>query len=219
MTEKRIPKGNITFKLQLSAEQKLAKAEILRHTISMLIGVAGTSKTFLACQTALDLHFSDRNKYARISITRPMVGVESEKMGALPGTMEEKVEPWMIPIRENMYNLYDKQKIDSMFKDGIIRVVPINYVQGITFSKEVVIIDEAQNATAAQFETILTRLGIGSKMIFTGDVNQIQLKRKSESGLQRLINIVPEIDAMTCIELLENYRDPIIREIIKLYNK
>jgi phosphate starvation-inducible PhoH-like protein len=217
--EKRVPKGKIKFKLELTKEQKESKAEILRHTISILTGVAGTSKTFLACQTALDLHFSNRNQYERITIMRPMVGTEDNKMGALPGTLEEKVEPWMIPIRENMYQLYDKTKIDTMFKEGIIRTLPLQYCQGLTFTDEVVIIDESQNATAEQFEMILTRLGKRSKMIFTGDPNQIQLKQKSKSGLQRLIDIVPLTENLTNIVLTENYRNPIIREIIKLYNK
>ena len=214
---KREPKGQINFKLQLTKEQKEAKAKILNSTINILSGVAGTSKTFLACQIALDLHFSNRNKYERITIMRPMVGTED--MGHLPGTLEEKIDPWMIPIRENLYNLYDKAKIDKMFREGDIRPLPLQYCQGVTFTNEIVIIDEAQNATAQQFEMILTRLGKGSKMIFTGDPNQIQLKHKTRSGFGRLIEIVPYIGQMSHTKLIENYRDPIVREIIQKYNK
>lgn len=215
----RIPKNPVNFKIQLSDEQKKAKEKVLDSTISILTGVAGTSKTFLACQIALSLHFGNRNEFSRITVMRPMVGTEDNKMGALPGTLEEKIEPWMIPIRENMYMLYDKEKIDKMFREGIIRTLPLQYCQGVTFTDEVVLIDEAQNATAQQFEMILTRLGRGSKMIFTGDPNQIQLKVKSHSGFSRLIDISKEIDAMECVHLTENYRDPIVREIIEKYNK
>lgn len=213
--EKHAPKTPVKFKLQLTEEQKEAKAEVLSHTISVLTGVAGTSKTFVAVQTALDLFF--RREINRITIMRPMVG--TEEMGMLPGTLEEKMEPWTIPIKENMYALYDKGKIDSMLKDGEIRILPLQFTQGVTMANECVIIDEAQNATAQQFEMVLTRLGKGSKMIFTGDVNQIQLKQKSRSGLQRLIDIVPNIEELCCVTLTENYRDPIVRKIIEYYNR
>lgn len=215
-TTKRVPKGSINFKLQLTEEQKRAKAEILDSTISVLTGVAGTSKTFVSVQTALNSFF--RRECNRITIMRPMVGTE-DKMGILPGTLEEKIEPWMVPIVENMYNLYDRTKIDKMLKEGDIRMLPLQFTQGVTFTNEIVIIDESQNATAEQFEMILTRIGRGSKMIFTGDPAQIQLKQKSRSGLQRLIDIVPKIPQMCHVELTENYRDPIVREILKYYNK
>lgn len=209
------PKNPIKFKLQLTEEQKQAKAEVLDKTITVLTGVAGTSKTFVSVQIALDLYF--RREINRITIMRPMVG--TEEMGMLPGTLEEKMEPWTIPLVENMYALYDKGKIDSMLKDGNIRILPLQFTQGVTMVNEFVIIDEAQNATAQQFEMIMTRLGKNSKMIFTGDPNQIQLKQKSRSGLQRLIDIVPMIDQLGCVTLTENYRDPIVREIIQWYNR
>lgn len=215
--EKRTPKSPVNFKVQLTDEQKEAKEKVLDSTISILTGVAGTSKTFLACQIALSLHFGNRNEFNRITIMRPMVGTED--MSALPGTLEEKMAPWMVPIVENMYMLTDKSKIQKMMSEGQINILPLQFTQGVTLTNEVIIIDEAQNVTAQQFEMILTRLGKGSKMIFTGDPNQIQLKSKSRSGLQRLIDIVPEVDALTCIELKENYRDPIIRDIIEKYNK
>lgn len=213
--DKHAPKTPVKFKLQLTEEQKEAKAEVLSHTISILTGVAGTSKTFVAVQIALDMYF--RREINRITIMRPMVG--TEEMGMLPGTLEEKMEPWTIPLVENMYALYDKGKIDSMLKDGSIRILPLQFTQGVTMTNECVIIDEAQNATKQQFEMIMTRLGKGSKMIFTGDPLQIQLKQKSRSGLQKLIDIVPNIDALTCVTLTENYRDPIVREIIQYYNR
>lgn len=211
------PKNPIKFNVSLSNEQKKAKAVVLDHTISVLSGVAGTSKTFLACQIALDGLFT--KEYERVTIMRPMVGTEENKVGSLPGTLEEKAEPWMVPIKENMYVIYKKEIVDKKFREGIIRMLPLHFCQGLTFTNELVIIDESQNTTAQQFEMILTRLGKGSKMIFTGDVNQVQLKQKSRSGLQRLIDISDEIETLTHIELTENYRNPIVREIIEKYNK
>lgn len=214
-TEKRVPKGNITFKCQLSEEQKLAKAEIINNKIFVLTGIAGTSKTFLAAQCALDAFF--RRDIDRITIMRPTVATED--IGHLPGNVDEKMSMWMIPIIENMYILYGKDKIDKMIKEGDIRMLPLQFGQGITFVKEFVILDEAQNATAEQIEMVLTRTGLGSQIVLTGDVNQIQLKRKSLSGLQRLLDICGLVDNLGSFELKENHRDPIVEEIIRLYNK
>lgn len=214
-TEKRVPKGNITFKCQLTEEQKLAKSKILESKIFVLTGIAGTSKTFLAAQCALDAFFT--RKVNRITIMRPTVATED--IGHLPGNVDEKMGMWMIPIIENMYTLYDKEKIDKMIREGLIRMLPLQFGQGITFVDEFVILDEAQNATAEQIEMVLTRTGLGSQIVLTGDVNQIQLKRKVLSGLQRLLDICGDVKHLDSYELKENHRDPIVEEIIRLYNK
>lgn len=213
--EKRVPKGNIKFKLNLTEEQKNAKAIVLNNMISVITGVAGTSKTFTAVQIALDQFF--KREVDRITIMRPTVA--SEDLGAMPGTPQEKMSMWMIPIIENMYMLYDKAKIDSMLKDGDIRMLPLQFTQGVTFVDEFVILDEAQNATAEQTSMVLTRLGKGSKMILAGDPGQIQLKQKGKSGLQRLIDITNDVSNLACIELAVNHRSPIVKEIIEHYNK
>jgi phosphate starvation-inducible PhoH-like protein len=212
---KRIPKTPVKFKCQLSEEQKEAKRVILENDITILAGIAGSSKTFLACQNALDQFFT--RKVERITIIRPTVATED--IGHLPGGVDEKMAMWMIPLVENMYKLYDKVKIDTLLKDGSIRMLPLQFTQGITFVDESVIVDEAQNMTKVQTEMVLTRLGTGSHIVLAGDPHQVQLKGKCESGLQRLIDIVPEVDELGYFELKENHRNPIVERIVRLYNQ
>ena len=213
-TLKRVPKNPITFKLPLTAEQKEAKRVVLDNKITVLTGIAGTSKTFLSVQIALDQLF--KREVNRITIMRPTVA--SEDIGALPGTVDEKMAMWMIPIVENMYIMYDKVKIDKMLKEGEIRMLPLQFTQGITFSNEFVILDEAQNATVEQTSMVLTRLGKKSRMVLAGDPKQIQLKNKSTSGLQRLLNLVGNVKNLGGVTLLENHRDDIVKEIVEKYN-
>ncbi len=213
--EKRVPRNAIKFKVSLTEEQKEAKTTVLNNKISVICGVAGTSKTFTAVQIALDQFF--KRKIERITIMRPTIA--SEDIGALPGTVDEKMAMWMIPIVENMYLLYDKSKIDKMLAEGDIRMLPLQFTQGITFVGEFVILDEAQNATADQVSMVLTRLGKGSRMVLTGDPGQIQLKQKGKSGLQRLIDITGKVVNLSCIEMEVNHRDPIVAEIVEFYNR
>lgn len=212
--EKRVPKNQIKFKISLTEEQKEAKAVILNNTVCVLSGIAGTSKTFTAVQTALDQFF--KRQVNRITIMRPTVS--SEDIGHLPGSVDEKMAMWMIPIIENMYIMYDKAKIDSLLKDGSIRMLPLQFTQGITFVDEFVILDEAQNATVEQTSMVLTRIGKGSRMVLSGDPNQVQLKQKASSGLKRLINLVGEVTSLGGVELLTNHRAPIVEEIVSKYS-
>ena len=212
-TQKRVPKNDITFKVSLSSEQKQAKEVILNNKITVVSGIAGTSKTFTAVQTALDQFF--KRQVNKITIMRPTVATED--LGALPGTVKEKMEMWMIPIIENMYILYDKAKIDKMIVEGEIRMLPLQFTQGITFVDEFVILDEAQNATVEQIAMVLTRLGKTSTMVLTGDENQIQLKNKSLSGLKKLILLESRIEKLGHVRLTSNHRDAIVEEIVNLY--
>ena len=127
--KKRVIKNPIKFKLQLNEEQKLTKEQILNNTITLLAGKAGSGKTLLACQIALDGLF--RNEYSKIIITRPTVS--KEDIGFLPGDLHDKMDPWVQPIYQNMYLLYDKVKIDKYISDGKIEIVPVSFMRGRTF--------------------------------------------------------------------------------------
>lgn len=212
---KRVPKNEVKLKLQLTESQKLVKEQIINHKVSILTGVAGTSKTFLAVNTALSEFL--KRKYDRITILRPTVA--SEDIGFMPGDVYDKMSHWMIPITENMNMLYGKDKIEEEFKEGNIRMLPLQYVQGVTFVDEFVVIDEAQNCTSEQIKMLLTRLGKTSVMVFTGDKDQVQLKRKNTSGFNRLIEITDEIEEMYLAELVENHRDPVVKKIIEIFDK
>jgi phosphate starvation-inducible PhoH-like protein len=155
--EKRKPKNPISFKITLNEEQKEAKQVILDNPVTLLKGMAGSGKTLVACQVALDLMF--RKDIERIIITRPTVA--KEEIGFLPGDLKEKMDPWLAPIYANLHMLYDKTKIEKMVADGQIEIVPFAFMRGRTFPDAVVIVDECQNITHGQTEMILGRLGKG----------------------------------------------------------
>jgi phosphate starvation-inducible PhoH-like protein len=211
--EKRKPKNPIKFKIQLNDEQKLAKEEILRNTVTLLAGQAGSGKTLLACQIGLERLFN--HEADKIIITRPTVS--KEEIGFLPGDLREKMDPWVQPIYQNMFNLYDKVKIESLIKDGKIEIVPVSFMRGRTFLDSVVIVDEAQNVTHEQMEMIVTRLGLRSKMIICGDSNQTDLKRKADSGFKFLYTAAKKIKNLTAITLKTNHRNPIVEDLVLLY--
>ena len=170
--QKRIVKNPIKFKITLNEEQKEAKAKILENTLTLLAGKAGSGKTMLACQIALDGLF--RRQYEKIIITRPTVS--KEDIGFLPGDLREKMDPWVQPIYQNMYALYDKEKIEKCIEEGKIEIVPVSFMRGRTFLDSCIIVDEAQNVTHEQMEMIVTRIGLRSKMIICGDDHQVDLK-------------------------------------------
>tara|TARA_B110000503_G_scaffold78220_1_gene120279 strand:+ start:1600 stop:2334 length:735 start_codon:yes stop_codon:yes gene_type:complete len=211
--EKRIVKNPIKFKIQLNEEQKVAKDEILKNTLTILAGRAGSGKTLLACQVALDGVF--RRQYEKIIITRPTVS--KEEIGFLPGDLREKMDPWIQPIYQNMYALYDKEKIEKLITDGKIEIVPLAFMRGRTFLDSCIIVDEAQNVTHEQMEMIATRIGLRSKMIVCGDDHQVDLKSRRESGFRFLYTAARKVKNMCSITLQTNHRDPIVDSLIEIY--
>ena len=210
---KRIPKNPIKFKLQLNEEQKLAKAKILDNTVTLLAGQAGSGKTLLACNIALDGLF--RRQYDKVIITRPTVS--KEEIGFLPGDLREKMDPWVQPIYQNMFLLYDKVKIEKFIEDGKIEIVPVSFMRGRTFLDSIIIVDEAQNVTHDQMEMIATRIGKRSKMIVCGDTHQVDLKKKEDSGFKFLYSAAKKVKNMESITLLTNNRDEIVQDLIDYY--
>jgi phosphate starvation-inducible PhoH-like protein len=208
-------KNPIKFKIQLNEEQKQAKEKILNHTLTLLAGKAGSGKTLLACQIALDGLL--RRHYDKIIITRPTVS--KEEIGFLPGDLREKMDPWIQPIYQNMYALYDKEKIEKLIEDGKIEIVPLAFMRGRTFLDSCIIVDEAQNVTHEQMEMIATRIGLKSKMIICGDDYQVDLKSKRESGFKFLYSATFKVKNMVGITLLKNHRDPIVDELIEIYTE
>jgi len=214
-TEKRKPKNPIRFHLQLNEEQKAAKEVILGSTITLLAGKAGSGKTLLACQIALDGFFN--RQYDKIIITRPTVS--KEEIGFLPGDLHQKMDPWVQPIYQNMYALYGKDRIQPYIEKGDIEIVPLSFMRGRTFCRVAVLVDEAQNVTMEQMEMIVTRLGIGSKMIICGDDGQVDLKNRGDSGFKFLYSAARRIKGLSAVTLLQNHRDPIVDDLIDLYEE
>jgi len=212
---KRTPKNPIKFQIQLNEEQKEAKDTILRNTITLLAGAAGSGKTLLACNIALDGLF--RREYQNIIITRPTVS--KEDIGFLPGDMREKMDPWVQPIYQNFYTLYGKDKMEKYLTDGSIEIVPVSFMRGRTFLDSIVIVDEAQNVTHEQMEMLVSRLGLRSKMIICGDDKQIDLRRKADSGFKFLYKASRRIKNLEALTLTTNHRDPIVEDILMYYEE
>lgn len=213
--EKANKKGPIKFQLQLNEEQKQAKEIILSNTITVLSGSAGSGKTLLACQVALDLLFKKQVK--KIIITRPTVS--KEEIGFLPGDLKDKMQPWMQPIYANFYQLYNKEKIDGIIKDELVEIVPLAFMRGRTFLDSVVIVDEAQNCTNENMIMIISRLGIRSKMVICGDTAQVDLKSRGESGFKALLSIANKVKDCESIVLKTNHRHPIVESMLEKYDE
>jgi len=211
--QKRRPKNPIKFNVQLNDEQKEAKAKIIDSPITVLKGMAGSGKTLVATQVALDMLFT--KQVDKIVITRPTVS--KEDIGFLPGDIREKMDPWLAPIYHNLHMLYSQEKIEKEIENGNIEIVPFAFMRGRTFLKAFVIVDEAQNVTHNQMETVIGRLGKGSKMVICGDMAQIDLKDKRETGFSFLSRIEENVEGFRTSTLLKNHRHEIVSPILKVY--
>jgi phosphate starvation-inducible PhoH-like protein len=207
------PKNPIKFNLQLNDEQKEAKALILENPIVVLKGMAGSGKTLVAVQAALDMLFT--KEIEKIIITRPTVA--KEDIGFLPGDLKEKMDPWLAPIYHNLYALYNKEKIDKELEKGTIEIVPFAFMRGRTFLNSFVVVDEAQNVTHDQMETVIGRLGKQSKMVICGDLAQIDLKNKKETGFSFLSRIEEHVNGFRVMALKQNHRHEIVSPILQVY--
>jgi phosphate starvation-inducible PhoH-like protein len=210
--EKRTPRGEVKFNITLSDEQKRAKENILNHAFSFIVGKAGSGKTPLAVQVALDMFF--KREYDRVIITRPTVATEDN--GFLPGDEKEKLEPWLIPIMSNMRKVYNKpEKIQKMVENEEIELVSLAHFRGRTFDNAVVIIDEFQNLTKPQLRMALGRLGKNSMMIFCGDNQQIDLSSSLNSAIDDVHKIKDSKHVFKVI-LEDNHRHKAIDDVLKL---
>ena len=210
--EKTPPKSDIKFSITLSEEQKQAKAKIIVTPFNFILGKAGSGKTLLAVQIALDMFF--KRRIDKIIMTRPTVS--NEDNGFLPGSLQEKMDPWLVPIRSNMRKAYNKPDIlAKMESDENIELVSLTHFRGRTFENSVCIVDEFQNLTKQQLHMCIGRLGIGSTMIFTGDTQQIDLKYKNDSAIHE-ISKLERSTYVNKVILRENHRHEALNEIFEL---
>jgi phosphate starvation-inducible PhoH-like protein len=213
--KKRELKKPIKFQVSLTEEQKQAKAVILDSKITVLKGSAGSGKSMVAAQAALDALF--RQDVEKIILTRPAV-TSGEDIGFLPGDKDAKLAPYTAAIYDNMYRLYNKEKIDKEIVEGRIEVIPLAFMRGRNLSNCLVVVDEAQNITDRQMELLLGRLCSGSKMVICGDTAQIDLKDKKQSGFKFICDNFNDINGFKVVTLKTNHRDPIVEDILKIYN-
>jgi len=211
--QKRRPKNPIKFNVQLNDEQKLAKALIIESPITVIKGMAGSGKTLVASQVALDMLFT--KQVEKIVITRPTVS--KEDIGFLPGDLQAKMDPWLAPVYHNLNMLYGEEKIKKELEAGRIEIVPFAFMRGRTFVDSFIIVDEAQNVTHSQMETVIGRLGKNSKMVICGDMAQIDLKDKRETGFSFLSRIEEHVEGFKTINLQHNHRHVIVAPILRVY--
>ena len=201
-----------------TANQKRYVDAIDDHTITFGIGLAGTGKTYLAM--AMAVAALNAKKVNRIILTRPAVEA-GEHLGFLPGTLSEKIDPYLRPLFDALHDMIDIDSIPRLMQSGVIEVAPLAYMRGRTLNDAFVILDEAQNTTPEQMKMFLTRLGFGSKMVVTGDVTQIDLPNGQNSGLRVIRDILKDIDDIAFLELTAEdvVRHRLIGDIVKAYDK
>jgi len=191
---------------------------ILAHDITLGIGPAGTGKTYLAVACAVDA--LERDQVKRIVLVRPAVEA-GERLGFLPGDMAAKVDPYLRPLYDALYDLMGFDKVAKMFDRGAIEIAPLAFMRGRTLNHSFVILDEAQNTTPEQMKMFLTRIGFGSKAVVTGDVTQIDLARGRKSGLVEAGEVLKKVRgiAFTHFEAEDVVRHPLVQRIVNAYQQ
>jgi len=211
-----VVKGRKTVRPKTAGQKRYVDA-VRDHTITFAIGPAGTGKSYLAVALAVQsLQAKDVN---RIILTRPAVEA-GERLGFLPGDMLAKVDPYLRPLYDALYDMVEPEAVQRLMERGTIEVAPLAYMRGRTLNDSFIILDEAQNTTAEQMKMFLTRLGLGSKAIVTGDVTQIDLADgRGRSGLLSVRNVLPDVDGLCFIDLSgeDVVRHKIVQDIVDAY--
>jgi len=186
------------------------------NTIVLGVGPAGTGKTYLAMAKAVNALQS--KQVSRIILTRPAVEA-GERLGFLPGTLSEKIDPYLRPLYDALYDMMDPELVPKLMSAGVIEVAPLAYMRGRTLNSAFIVLDEAQNTTAEQMKMFLTRLGFGSKIVVTGDITQIDLPGGARSGLRSAIDILDNVDDIHIAELTsaDVVRHRLVSEIVDAY--
>lgn len=213
------------FEGRLNKEQRYTNRLIEDKTLTIVSGKAGSGKTLISCFSALK-KFADR-EIDNIVITRPTVSTEDN--GFLPGGIEEKLDPWVSPIHscmktvlkdtsQNPHTTNSLEMFEQLMSLGIVEIVPLTYMRGRTFTNSFVIVDEAQNLTMEQTMMVISRIGIHSKMVICGDLNQIDLRKPKDSGMY-FLNGMEEDDLIGKVKLQENHRHQIVDSVLQKFER
>jgi phosphate starvation-inducible PhoH-like protein len=201
-----------------SSNQKLNMEEIEKHDMTFAVGPGGSGKTYLAVAMAVSALLT--KQVDRIILARPAVEA-GERLGFLPGTLQQKIDPYMRPLYDALYDMLDADKLERFLEKGIVEVAPLAFMRGRTLNDSFVILDEAQNTTSEQMKMFLTRLGFNSKAVITGDITQIDLPTGRRSGLVEALEVVGRIPGIAFITFNERdvVRHNLVQQIIKAYDE
>src|SRR2546426_7537337 len=196
--------------------QKLYIEAIEKHDMVFGIGPAGTGKTYLAVSMAVRALLE--KKVSRIVLTRPAVEA-GERLGFLPGTLQEKIDPYLKPLYDALYDMLDVERVDRHLERGVIEIAPIAFMRGRTLNESFVILDEAQNTTPEQMKMFLTRIGYNSKAVITGDITQVDLPLGKMSGLVQARNVISGVEGIAFIHFNDRdvVRHPLVQRIVRAY--
>src|SRR2546425_729175 len=197
--------------------QKLYVEAIEKHDMVFGIGPAGTGKTYLA--VSMPVRALVEKKISRIVLTRPAVEA-GERLGFLPGTLQEKIDPYLKPLYDALYDMLDVERVDRHVERGVIEIAPIAFMRGRTLNESFVILDEAQNTTSEQMKMFLTRIGFNSKAVITGDITQIDLPAARTSGLIEARTVVSNVEGIEFVYFNEKdvVRHPLVQRIVRAYD-
>ena len=198
------------------ANQKAYLQNIRQHDLAIGIGPAGTGKTYLAVAAAIESLESDQVR--RIVLVRPAVEA-GERLGFLPGDMSQKIDPYLRPMYDALYDMMGADKVTRLIERNVIEIAPLAFMRGRSLNESFVILDEAQNTSVEQMKMFLTRIGFGSRAVVTGDITQIDLPSKQESGLKNAMRILDDVDgiALTFFTPKDVVRHPLVQRIVEAY--
>jgi phosphate starvation-inducible protein PhoH and related proteins len=198
--------------------QRRYLANIMRHDINFGIGPAGTGKTYLAVACAVQA--LEREEVRRLVLVRPAVEA-GERLGFLPGDLAQKVDPYLRPLYDALYEMLGFERVAKLIERSIIEIAPLAYMRGRTLNESFIILDEAQNTTTDQMKMFLTRIGFGSTAVITGDVTQVDLPRERQSGLRHVIDVLKGVDGISFNFFMAQdvVRHPIVGRIIEAYER
>ena len=213
-----IAHSNRPVKCKTIGQKNYIKA-LQQNTVTLCIGPAGTGKTYLAvAQAVADLR---DGKVERIIMSRPAIEAGEERLGFLPGDLAQKVDPYLRPLYDALNDMLGAESVQKYVERGIIEIAPLAYMRGRTLNRASIIIDESQNASLSTLKMALTRLGENSKMVLTGDITQIDLPKKEDSGLEKCASILTSIEGVAVIRLNNRdvVRNRLVKDIVKAFEK